>query len=333
MHVFKAKRFCLYFFFFLGVCFFIKPAFAYNLFSFEGELDFLNKTFNLLSEKSKESFLELKIDQYSKTGYTIFLKFNHLKNSFFDLSSDVKVTVHSVLSEGTFEEIIQGKLSSQYSLFDYKPIEELSGAFEIKNHQIFLKSITFGKISCNGTIDTQPPFKVDLAFELDSIEMTSFLSFWTQKTDYDASGLVSGEIKVSGPFNEIFLQGKLVSYDGHVNQLEFNNLFLNIEGSYPEMNILESLVSQTEGMSFVFQGPMDLREVSSQRDFTKQVKALTISPLVKDSHSQVEWTLKSTNQKDMGKMELKYLLRKDKDSNALNREGSDMFGIENTIEF
>lgn len=330
MFVTTLKRITLYTVVCLGVMLFVGRANALEDSSFSGELDFLNKTFHILSDQSKDSFCEMKIQEQTEEGYTLLLKFNHFKTTFFDLSSIIKARVQTGALTETKDKVFFGELSSEYTLFDYTPIKELSGSFEIRDGKVVLNTVCFGKIVCNGTITIAYPYDLDLMFNLNEVEMAPFLRFWTQEPDPDASGLVSGEIKVSGPAEKAFLSGKLVSYDGHVDDLEFNKFFLNIQGVYPQMNILDSLVSQAEGMSFVFNGGIDL---SSKMDFRKQVKALNIAPYVKDSGNQVEWTIKSSSQNDMGKMELKYLMRKDDDRGGFSEEGSDMLGIENTIEF
>jgi len=217
-------------------------------------------------------------------------------------------------------------------LIDYKPIKELSGEFFINESKITFKDVSYGKLTCNGTIDITHPYHMNLTLGLDSLDMASFLSVWMDKEKNDAAGFVFGEIKISGPLHEIFLKGKLTSYNGYVNKLEFSKFFLDIEGIYPEMQIQESSVSQTEGMSFLFEGPINLSR-ESKDDFYKQVKALNISPIVRDSESEVEWTLKSSTQKDRGTTELKYLKRKSSDGSSRDKDGSDMFGIENIFEF
>ncbi len=299
-------------------------------FAFDGEWDLDQNQLRIFSQESPKSFVAVNIDESSPDAYTIGIKTNHFQTPFFDISSDMKADVAVRSSPESGSKIIEGTLSSQYSLIDYKPVKELSGRFEFRHGKLWLENVSFGKIICNGSFDMRDPFYLNLTVQLSSIPMVSFLAFWTGEEDPDTSGLVSGKIQIQGPLDKIFLDGKLESFDGHVADLIYNKFLLNIEGVYPRMRIRESAVSQSEGMAFTFQGSMDL---SQKQDFLKQVSALKISPLIRDTDSQLEWTLRSSGQKEKGKTELKYLMRKDPHRYSLDNEGMDMFGVENSFEF
>ncbi len=138
---------------------------------------------------------------------------------------------------------------------------------------------------------------------------------------------VSGRIKVSGDLKNLALQGKLESFDGFVRQLKFDTLYLDIEGIYPRLTInQESTISKSDGLSFNFQGLVDLNDM---KNFKQQLQELTISPLINKTKSGKEWTFKRNKEGDAS-TEFKYLLRQDdKDSST----DSDMLGVERSIKF
>lgn len=156
----------------------------------------------------------------------------------------------------------------------------MTGHFEIKDSQLLLESLSFGNLSCQGSLDLVYPYKMDMNVLLHDVAMEDFLNFWVGNKEYKSFGTVSGEIGVSGTWDRIGLKGNLESHDGYVEQLEYNSIHLNAQGVYPRLSIGKSTISRVDGLSFAFSGPIDL---SDQENFTKQIGALVLSPLVNDS--------------------------------------------------
>ena len=116
-----------------------------------------------------------------------------------------------------------------------------------------------------------------------------------------------------------------------MGDLKFNRLYLVVDGTYPKLDInKESRIYQTNGLSFTYEGPFDLAKRSS---FESQLENLIISPIIEDSESEVEWTLKRLGEDESTTMELKYQLRKNGRKGILNEDNSDMFGIERSMKF
>ncbi|MCK5081449.1 MAG: hypothetical protein KAR31_00950, partial [Candidatus Omnitrophica bacterium] len=225
-----------------------------------------------------------------------------------------------------------GKIWSQYSLVDFKPINELSGRFEIKDKRLHVMALSVGNLTGEGYLDLGVPYNLDVAINLLGVDMQDFLNFWGSGKNYESSGDVFGEIKASGSLDRLVLKGSLKSRDGFVQELDYNAIVLNIEGIYPFMQIAHSTVSKADGVSFSLDGPFDL---SDKTNFKKQIKALTLAPLVSDSGSELEWTIKRLKPEDSGITEFKYHLKK---GNALGIGPSaggeiDMLGIERTRKF
>ena len=221
---------------------------------------------------------------------------------------------------------MRGEIWSQNSLIDYKPIRELTGRFEVRDGQLLLRSLSFGNLSSQGSVDLVYPYKMDLKVLLHEVAMEDFLNFWMGNNEYKSFGTVSGEIAVSGTLDRIGLKGSLESHDGYVEKLEYNSIYLNAQGVYPQLSIGQSTISKADGLSFAFSGPVDL---SDQENFTKQIGVLVLSPLVSDSASEREWTIKRLNQPNSGATEIKYLLRKEDKSEG----ASGMLGVQQTMSF
>ena len=339
------------------VCVFLsaipQPSFAKELFSFQGQVDLPQKQFHFAvtlpssglsgtdhPAQGRQSFV-FNAAKTSESDYRFVLDVDHVRTPLFDLLSKIESSVEVVShSQGAVpvvrrpwmdEAVLRGKIWSQYSLVDYHPVRELLGQFEVKDGRVYVEALSFGNLSCRGEIALTPPYKLDLLVFLDHVDMRDFLSFWSMGKKHEASGSVSGQIKVSGNLGRLVLSGNLESRDGFIEKLEYNSIVLNAEGVYPKIEVSNSSVSKTDGVSFLLSGAVDL---SDQENFKKQVMALKFSPLVSESLSGREWTIKRLQKKEgSGTTELKYLFQKrDGTDISLPRE-SDMFGFEQSVEF
>lgn len=311
--------------------FWMQEASAFNLLSFDGTVDLKSKELNVFIGLDGQKVILAKAQKLNDTDYHLSLHLDHLKTSQFDLTSRIQGSLGLLRTESNDLQIVNGKVWSEYSLIDYKPIEELSGHFEVINNQLHLIGLSFANISCSGSIDLSSPFKTNLNFILENISLDHFLNFWVRGKDFDSSGSVSGQVKVSGDLFQPFLKGSLETYSGYVKNLNFDSIYLNVEGSFPNLTIAHSTISETGGMSFTIDGAIDLAD---KDNFKKQIKALNISPLVSNTATSSEWTIKRLEDNNQGATEIKYFLRKDEDSGpASYSQDSGMLGVLKTVEF
>ncbi len=236
---------------------------------------------------------------------------------------------HVNFSENKFDLVFNPVVSSVTS---ENQMREFFGHFTIKEHQLYLNSYLKEQLACHGAIDLFYPYKLNFIFNLAAIDMDDFLNFWVRDKGYHSSGMVSGEIKVLGALNRLSLKGNLQSTNGFIKELKYDSIYLNIEGIYPRLEITSSTLTKTGGLSYVFAGPFNL---GAQENFKEQIKLLNISPLVKDSPSQREWTLKRLQGENSTATEIKYLLRKENETILSNTQGaqSDLLGVQRTLEF
>jgi len=312
---------------------FAKTALAKQNVSFEGQIDLTSKTVNVLLQINSEGSIIAKGEKLDNQKYRFVFDFENVETPLCKLSSKVESVFELNPKPKKNQQFIEGKISSQYSLMDYKPIKDLSGKFYIKDKVLNLSSFSAGDIRLGGKIYLEYPYKMNVVFGLDSLDMNDFLNFWVKNKGYDASGSVRGEIKVSGALKKFILRGALQGYNGFIHKTEFSNIQLNINGVYPHMEIVNSFFTQGDGYSFSFDGPFNL---SNRAEFLKQIKALTKSALVSDSPERREWTIKRLGDKNSqtGTTELKYLLRKNDELGSItNDEDKAIFGVEQRLEF
>lgn len=312
-------------------------SFAGKIFSFEGQIDFSTHEFSVVLDLDHQSSVAAKAQRTSERDYRFSLDIEHLQTPLFDLLSKIESSVEVIPSvpeagRSSADTALRGNVWSQYSLVNYKPVQELSGNFEIKDTRLYLTALSFGNLKCEGSIGLRPPYKLDLAMALDGVAMNDFLNFWMAGHALESSGAVSGEIKASGTLDYLVLKGNLESRQGFVQKLDYDTILLNIEGVYPHMNIAHSMISKSDGVSFIFDGPFDLKDMGN---FKKQVRALTIAPLVDESGSAMEWTIKRLSPQGSDMTELKYRVH---NGDALGTETPsgdqiDILGIERTRKF
>jgi len=165
---------------------------------------------------------------------------------------------------------------------------------------------------------------------LKEVSLDSFIDFWMRDKGYEAIGTVTGRVEALGNIKKLFLKGILGSYDGTIKDLEYDSMFLNLQGYYPNLKISESTIAKSNGMIFSVDGDVNIKD---REEFKKQVKELKLAPVVKGSDSEIEWTIKKLQHDESGSTELKYLLRKSHGPSIFEEVEEDMFGIERKMEF
>lgn len=297
--------------------------------TFSGDVSLVEGLFNVSIEKNGQEILRSQLEKKSES-FILTTKFDHFQTPLFELSSQVEAVLEKNGREGRDSNSYNGRLSSKYTLLDFKPIKELSGRFDIEQERFQIKSLNFSEISCLGTIGLKPPYNLDLTFLLNDIGMAEFIDFWMAGRKFESSGTVTGEIKLYGNIFQPSLRGNLTGTDGVIKNLAFDEIRLNADGKYPILEIDNSTVSKTNGFMLGFKGPINL---SNKERFKQQLSQLVFSPIVDDNDEKVEWTLKRLKQDESNSIELKYQLRKGERLSSDKDLESDILGLQQTMEF
>lgn len=306
------------------------PAFALETCPFSGQIDFLHQKINFILGEKDKGLVAVELMAKPDHHYQLYLNLEHLKTSLFEISTQLESSLELIQSREKQGHLLQGQITSRYSLFNRKPVEEFAGSFQIKNHTLYFPTASVAGIDVNGFIELNYPYKMNFVLHFDRMPMADFLSIWGDHPDLRAQGEVSGTIQVAGPLHGLMLKGRLSSYDGMIEQWAYESIILNAEGLYPVVKLANTTVTQLDGMSFNLEGNIDL---SNRGHFQKQIETLTKLPLVKEGDSQWEWTIKRKGKEDVPSSELKYFLeKKDSQQNPL-KESSDVMGVEQKIKF
>ena len=307
------------------------PAAADLVCPFAGKIDFGEKKFDFKMDLGNKSSISFEGTTLSKDNYNLLVNIDHLKTPLFDLSTEFETLIAVVNKGKTLEETLQGQIKSRYSLINYKPFEEVSGFFEMRNKTLYVDSLSLGGVNLSGYIELFSPYKIDLSVLLKEIKMGDFLAFWGAQEDLASHGLVSGQIFVYGVLDQLGLKGNLASYNGFVDQLEFDSIVLNVDGIYPIVRLDNSRVSQTDGMTFNLEGDLDLTQ---KEKFESEIAALKKLPVVSSDESSLEWTIhRRESSPTSSATEFKYFLRKESLNMGPMKDGPDLLGVERSIKF
>ncbi len=321
-------------FFFFLLCFssgLAGPVFAQKICPFKGHIDFVKKELRLDVQTGHQEAVSLNIVQASPDNYQLHLSLDHLRFPGFDISTQLQ-SLFSVVVDQKRRLALRGAVLSQYTLINYKPVQELSGNFRIKDRVLFLESVSLGGVTAQGTVELSAPFKVNLSMGLSNIPMSDFLKFWGADEHVRSQGEVNGDIRIQGAIDNPLLRGSFTTLDGMVQDLAYDTIVLNVEGVYPLMQVKKSSVAKSDGMTFNLEGTFDL---ANREHFSNQIAALKKLPVVSQDHSTLEWTLKRHNEEDQSKTtEFKYFLRKaNNNATTAPKETSDLLGVERSIHF
>ena len=221
---------------------------------FQGQIDFLQKKIDIVLGQEDHSLVKAQFIFLSDNNFHLNFNLEHLKTSLFAISSQLESSVVLIEDPKKRERYYSGQFQTKYSLLNYKPVDEISGNFEIKDQILFLPDLLIGRVRLQGSLELFYPYKVDLSVQLKEIPMDEFLSLWMDVADMNSQGAVSGNINISGVLNRLILKGSLASYQGMVKQLKYDSIILNLEGEYPVLQLANSTVTQSDGISFNIDG-------------------------------------------------------------------------------
>lgn len=83
--------------------------------------------------------------------------------------------------------------------------------------------------------------------------------------DVSLAGRVSGEVRITGPQNEVKIEAKLTAKKGKVAGIMFNSAKINLEGIWPILRFNDSQINDIGGIVYQLKGQFNLRELSDFR--------------------------------------------------------------------
>ena len=303
-----------------------------RLYPFQGEMDFTGENLSVLFKGDDQGSFKVQMIREAQNHFHLAITVDHFKTPLLDVATQLEGSLWFIQKNPQEQPWIHAEVSSQYTLIDYKPIRELSGQFEIKNGRLYLNALSVGGLKGDGSIELFGPFKVNVTLKLSEIAMPDFLSFWMGDVeDVPSSGMVSGQLQVTGPIGQLAITGSLMAYNGVVGPFVYESIVLNLEGLYPILRLTNSRVTRAEAVSFNLDGYLDL---TKKGKFQEEIAALTRSPVISQKSDRQEWMI--THQADddhANTKEFKYFLQKKDNGNLTSEVESEMLGVERSLKF
>jgi len=170
-----------------------------------------------------------------------------------------------IISDGlSGQSHFSGKLISKRLLFDSKEIFPMRMLFDIKDNELRILSLFFGKsINLQGTICLAYPFKTDLRLDITRLDMRGRYFVSPASSRRAMFGIINGRFYLKGNLaGNIFSQGFVESRNGSIGSITYNVATLNLEGFGPIINIVDCNIREDTGRIFV-EGYIDLRDITS----------------------------------------------------------------------
>jgi hypothetical protein len=298
---------------------------------FKGQIDFPQKQLIITLNSQAQKPLSITITQPEENLCQVVVNMEHLTLPFFHISSVLESQLQLIRREDS-PWMLKGKIASRYTLINYKPVDELQGEFVIQEQQLRIKSLALGRnVFGNGIFQLKKPLQMDLQIKLNNIDMEEFITVMTGNNVLTTEGYLSGDMRIFGDTDRPQIRGQLSSFGGRIKQGEFTSLLLNLEGTFPKLQVVDSFITKPGGSAFRFNGTIDLSE---RGHMDRQIRAFHREPYISSDDGSVEWTFKRVEMDDhSGATEFKYLLRPDEDVHSLSQRGTDMLGFERKMEF
>ncbi len=307
------------------------PAAAKQLFTYDGVLNLQQERLDMNVTVKPEETLRLTLQRKKDNQYYLKGDLSHFKAMAFDVNSEMEGLIEVQHGSGGIEAVV-GTVWSNYSIIDGLPVKELSGGFRIENGGLRLSEVRYGSVDVTGVMDLTAPYKMDFDFNVRYMPMAAFLKFWTGRDRFDsARGEVVGTIRALGPLDRVLLKGKLTSHQAEINGNQFDSIVLNLEGYYPNFIIdKSSRLAKQGGVTFSVDGRIDL---GNFKTFKRQLKKLHTAPLVKESESLKEWTIKTQKETGTDSAALEYFIRNEDKLGTDEEEEEILFGIQRSMQF
>ena len=297
---------------------------------FEGQVDFKQKKFIIkILNLKRPMTLTAWVQEDDFIGFTLNV-------------DDQKTLIGhiSTFLEGRFQFLdgfvvdrtgIIGTIQGRHTFINNEPCGDFEAQWHVTKDRLIIRSLLSRGLSAEGQIRTTPPYVLDLALNLKNLDINPVLNAVQDAGIRTSFGPFEGRLRITGSTDRIEIKGRLLTFNGTIEGLDYQDMLLNFEGVYPWVQIENSHIIQPDGTIFKIAGNLDL---SRMTEFDKQVRRFMSKPLIQHDGQDLEWTLKRLHQNGSDTTsELKYLYRKEQgDHPALPQEGV-IFGLERRLRF
>jgi hypothetical protein len=165
----------------------------------------------------------------------------HINIAELDFYNIIHLAAKAVFNKKGFSHLALD-LSTESSVLNYYPIDELEGSFLIDKDVARLIYLKMGdSVSATGAFTLKPPRKAFLKLVLAGYDISRpFIISGEEKPP--VSGRLSGEIFIEGPLDDLKTKAALSVKEGYLGDVEYNDMIINLEGIGPLLRIHDSRI-------------------------------------------------------------------------------------------
>jgi hypothetical protein len=200
---------------------------------------------------------------YQEQG-TVYAEFNNhqLKVFDYDLSNVIYLNLEPVFRDNYLSHFLVD-LNTGASVVNHRPISEIEASFIIDPERIRAVYIKLGNSALlSGFFDIKPRGRMDINLNFTDFILQDFFDIFMKKRP-DISGRISGNISIEGPFTGPELKVKLTAYEGHLSDVNYDNMLVNASGAWPHLMIEDSRITH-KGSSLMLDGELDMRSFGTR---------------------------------------------------------------------
>jgi hypothetical protein len=294
---------------------------------FEGMVDLHKERLALRFGAGEANAVALDLHRSSPETVTFALDLRHIRLPLFDLATMVQGDITFTGPDASRREAV-GEVRGRYTLVNYKPVRDLYLKFALRDRKLIIDRFWTGSLLASGEIELLGEHRSNLSLEIVSSDLERFFGLFQDNSALrvpDVSGIVTGALTLTGPLLKPFVKGHLAAYNGCFKALCYDTILLQLEGTFPRIQLNDSMVTHADGFSFNIAGSVDLSDLAH---VPYQVRQLRKVPIIAQGKDRREWVFKRLRDDRDSVTEMKYLWLKDDRGDA---EG--VLGFEKKIGF
>jgi hypothetical protein len=257
---------------------------------FEGMLDLQAQSLSVTVGQEGQGAAVLDITHPGPGQYDLRADLRHVATRAWDVAA-VLEGKFVVVGNDPMRRELSGELSTQYTLLNYKPVRDGYLKFAVRERRLIVDAFWFGAFAGKGAIDLMDRHEMDVSLELLSADLDEFWDM-LQARGVDTppvSGIASAALALKGPLARPGVSGRLTAYNGRLKRIDYDNLDLHLEGTFPLIRIAEGRIDPSDGPGFRVTGVVD---VSDMPRMGTQLRQLKKELIVEDQHSGRAWAFR-----------------------------------------
>ncbi|MBI4313637.1 MAG: hypothetical protein HY594_02350 [Candidatus Omnitrophica bacterium] len=163
---------------------------------------------------------------------------------------------------------LEGTASTFGTALNRRSFGELSGFWSLTKDTLHLRSFALGAAyRLSGSIGIPPPHALHLILDITGADIGQIAATIEPGKAPLASGLVNGQIQLSGSLDAVRMKGYLTGRDGKIGRTPFEIAIVNFEGEGSVVRFLDSRIQNGGSEMLILEGALDVSKLGTQSVF------------------------------------------------------------------